>query len=110
MDPKKRERLEADGWVVGDTQSFLGLSDAEMAFIDLRIAIERALRERRIAAGITQQELADRIGSSQSRVAKMESGYSRASLDLLIRALLATGATLRDVAEAIDPDLRSEAA
>lgn len=110
MDAKTRKRLEDGGWVVGDAQSFLGLSDAEMAYIGLRIAISGALRERRIAAGLTQQEIAERIGSSQSRVAKMESGYTSVSLDLLVRALLATGATLLDVATAIAPDLRSQVA
>jgi hypothetical protein len=38
MDADRRKRLEAAGWKIGDAQEFLGLSDEEMACIDLRIA------------------------------------------------------------------------
>ena len=34
MTPEKRQRLLAAGWTVADTQTFLGLSDQEMAHID----------------------------------------------------------------------------
>ncbi|MBW3569587.1 MAG: helix-turn-helix domain-containing protein [Gemmatimonadetes bacterium] len=104
MDESTRKRLEASGWRVGDTQEFLGLSDQEMAYIDLRISVSNALRARREAEGLTQRALATRLGSSQSRVAKMEAGDSSVSLDLLVRALLAAGATVRDIAEAIAPE------
>ena len=101
MDETTRKRLEADGWKIGDTQEFLGLSDDEMAYVDMRISVRNALRARREAGGLTQKALATRLGSSQSRVAKMEAGDPSVSLDLLIRALLATGATTLDVADAI---------
>jgi DNA-binding XRE family transcriptional regulator len=104
MDDATRKRLEEDGWRVGDTQSFLGLTDEEMAFIDLRIAVRKALKARREAEGLTQRTLASRLGSSQSRVAKMEAGDPSVSLDLLVRALLATGATVHDIADAIAPE------
>ncbi len=104
MDESKRKRLEAAGWRVGDTQEFLGLTDEEMAYIDLRISVRKALRKRREAEGITQRALASRLGSSQSRVAKMETGDPSVSLDLLVRALLATGATAADIADAIAPE------
>ena len=59
---------------------------------------------------MTQTELARRIKSSQSRVAKMEAADGSVSLDLLIRSLLALGATRKDLATAIagkqtSPDL-----
>lgn len=101
MDETTRKRLEADGWKIGDAQEFLGLSDDEMAYIDMRISVRNALRARREAEGLTQKALATRLGSSQSRVAKMEAGDPSVSLDLLVRALLATGATALDVADAI---------
>ena len=41
------------------------------------------------------------VHSSQSRVAKMEGGDPSVSLDLLIRSLLALGASARDLARAI---------
>jgi ribosome-binding protein aMBF1 (putative translation factor) len=103
MDRAKRKRLEAAGYTVTDTQKFLGLSDEEMAYIDLHIALSDAVRDRRKAQGLTQQELAVRLGSSQSRVAKIEAGDTSVSLDLLVRAMLATGATMADIAGVIAP-------
>lgn len=101
MDTKKRKRLESAGFAVGSAADFLGLSAEESALVEMRLALSRALRERRGGAGLTQVALARRIGSSQSRVAKMEAGDPSVSLDLLIRALLAVGASRRDVGQAL---------
>jgi DNA-binding XRE family transcriptional regulator len=101
MDARKKKRLEDAGWRVGSTQEFLGLSPAEAAYIELKIALSDKLKERRERQRMTQQELARVLGSSQSRVAKMEAGDPTVSLDLLMRALFALGATRRDVAKAI---------
>jgi transcriptional regulator with XRE-family HTH domain len=59
------------------------------------------LRKRRNEKRLSQAGLASRINSSQSRVAKMEAGDPSVSLDLLIRSLLALGASRRDLARAI---------
>ena len=101
MDAKKRKRLEAAGWAVSDAAAFLKLSPAESALIEMRLALSRALRERRQAAGLTQTALAKQLGSSQSRVAKLEGGDASVSLELLIRALLSVGASRKDVANAL---------
>jgi DNA-binding XRE family transcriptional regulator len=101
MDAKKRKRLEAAGWTVGDARDFLKLSPGEAALVEMRIALSRSLRERRLDAGLTQIALAKQLGSSQSRVAKLEAGDASVSLELLIRALLAIGASRRDVANAL---------
>jgi DNA-binding XRE family transcriptional regulator len=106
----KRERLERAGWRVGTTQEFLGLSDEEAAFVEVKVALRSLLKARRTEQGLTQSELATRLGSSQSRVAKIEAGDPSVSLDLLVRGLLATGATARDIAAAIAPDERTHAA
>lgn len=101
MDAKKRKRLEAAGWAVSDAASFLKLTPAEAALIEMRLALSRSLRERRLAANLTQTELAKQLGSSQSRVAKLEAGDPSVSLELLIRALLSAGASRKDVAHAL---------
>jgi DNA-binding XRE family transcriptional regulator len=101
MDARKKKRLEEAGWRVGSTQELLGLSPAEAAYIELKIALSDKLKERRQRQQVTQQKLAELLGSSQSRVAKMEAGDPTVSLDLLLRALFALGATRRDVAKAI---------
>ena len=96
----KRERIEKKGWRVGNAQEFLGLSDEEAAYVELRLELADRLRKRREKKKLTQDDFAQQIGSSQSRVAKMESGDPSVSLDLLIRSLLALGADNRDLARA----------
>jgi len=107
---EKKARLEAHGWAVGDAQAFLGLSDEEQAYIDLKLALAEGLRRRRIERSLTQTDLARLIGSSQSRVAKMEAGDPSVSLDLLVRSLLAIGVTRRDLARVIAAPRRGQAA
>lgn len=101
MDSKKRRRLEAAGWRVGTAAEFLGLSEAEAALVEMRLALSDSLRARRTKRGITQETLAKQLRSSQSRVAKMEAGDPTVSLELLIRALLIVGASRREVATAL---------
>jgi ribosome-binding protein aMBF1 (putative translation factor) len=97
-----KRRLTRAGWRVGTAEEFLGLSDAESVLVELRLALSRSLRERRVHQGVSQVALAARLGSSQSRVAKMEAADPTVSLDLLVRTLLALGARRRDIARMID--------
>jgi DNA-binding XRE family transcriptional regulator len=101
MDEKFRKALEEDGWRVGTVQEFLGLSDEETALIEIHLELGDALRARRLQSGLSQAQLARRMGSSQSRVAKMELGSPSVSLDLLFRALLVLGATPQDIGAVI---------
>ena len=101
MDAKKRKRLEAAGWRLGSAADFLELSAEEAALVETRLAVSRALRQRRQRQGVTQGALAKKLRSSQSRVAKMEAGDPSISLDLLLRAFFATGATKRDLARVL---------
>ena len=91
-------KLRKAGWRSGSYQDFLGLSDAEVALVEMQAALSQHLRERRASVGLSQSELAKRIGSSQSRIAKMEAGDPAVTLDLLIRALLVLGASTKDIA------------
>jgi ribosome-binding protein aMBF1 (putative translation factor) len=110
MRDDKKRRLRAKGWKVGTTKDFLGLTAGEEALIDLRLRLAEALRERRVQSRITQVTLARMLRSSQSRVAKMEAGDPTVSLDLLIRSLLAMGASRKDLARVIaSPKARSAA-
>ena len=101
MDAARRKRLEKAGFAVGSAREFLEMSAEEAALVEMRLVLSRALRERRATAGLTQTALARLTGSSQSRVAKMEAGDPSVSLDLLIRALLAAGASRREVGQAL---------
>ena len=102
MNRTKRSRLEAAGWKVASVTEFLGLDEVEAAMVELRLALARSLKERRLSRGLTQSELARQIGSSQSRVAKMEGAEASVSLDLMIRSLIALRAQPQEIARAIE--------
>jgi predicted transcriptional regulator len=80
---------------------FLDLSAEESALIETRLALSRALRERRRGIPLSQSALAERLGSSQSRIAKAETGQPDVSLDLIVRALFAAGAMQQSIADAL---------
>ena len=101
MKQSKRKKLEAAGWAVGSAQEFLGLSDADAALIEMKLSLSRSLRERRQQRGGAQVELAKRLRSSQSRVAKMEAGDPSVSMDLLVSSLLVLGAKTTDLSRTI---------
>lgn len=86
------------GWVEGSVQEFLGLSDAEAAYVEAKAALTRAVRERRLALGLSQTQLAKALGTSQSRFSFIERGDPSVSLDLTIRALFETGLDRKGVA------------
>ena len=97
----KRIELEERGWKFGDASEFLRLSAEEQALLDLKVALGRELKSSRKQHKWTQAYFANVVKSSQSRVARMEAGDPSVSLDLLVKSLLATGATCKDLAKAI---------
>jgi ribosome-binding protein aMBF1 (putative translation factor) len=101
MRKQKQKRLRAKGWNVGTVKEFLGLSNEEAAYIELKIKLAAGLRQRRQRKGLSQLDLAAKLESSQSRVAKMEAGDPSVSLDLLIRSLIALGTTERELSQII---------
>ncbi|NUP96556.1 MAG: helix-turn-helix transcriptional regulator [Planctomycetaceae bacterium] len=93
----KVERLRAAGWSVGDAAQFLGLSEEERAFVELKLRLAEAIRLARSSRGWTQAALAKRIRSSQSRIAKIEVGDPSVSLELMFRAAFGLGLSLGDL-------------
>ena len=100
MDISKKKRLEDQGWKIGSASEFLELSPEESSLIDIKLALSLNLKERRQRL-MTQAELAEKINSSQPRIAKAENGDDSVSIELLIRAILATGATPQDIGQII---------
>lgn len=101
MRSAKRKKLEAKGWKFGGAEDFLELSPEESQYIEIKLALSRSLKNQRQKRRLSQVSAAKLIHSSQSRIAKMEAGDSSVSLDLIVRSLLALGATKKDVAESI---------
>ena len=92
MHASKRRKLEAAGYQVGDAADFLGLSPEEEALINMKVELSKQLVELRKKAGFSQDALAKMIGSSQSRVAKMEACDPSVSMDLMFKSAFALGA------------------
>jgi transcriptional regulator with XRE-family HTH domain len=97
MDHAERKRLEQAGWQVGSVADFLGLTDEENVYIELRVRLAEALKARRQAATLSQKAFAAAMKSSQSRIAKAEANHHSVSLDLLIRSLIALGVSLEEL-------------
>ena len=97
MKASKRKKLEEAGWKVGSTSEFLGLSDEEEMLVAMKLALASNLKARRQQLKITQHELAKRLGSSQSRVAKMEIADRSVSMELLVRTLASLGASRTEI-------------
>src|SRR5438105_2656070 len=97
----KKTRLEAAGWKVGTAAEFLGLNKQEAAFVEMKLALARCLHALRIRRKLSQSRVAALVGSSQSRVAKMESGDPSVSVDLLLRSVLAIGGSPTEIVRAL---------
>ena len=101
MKPGKRKKLQAAGWKIGSADEFLDLPADESAYIEMKLALSESLRKKRIKKKLSQVAFASLIASSQSRVAKMEAGDATVSIDLLIKSLLAIGASPNELANTI---------
>ncbi|NJK55866.1 MAG: helix-turn-helix transcriptional regulator [Pleurocapsa sp. SU_5_0] len=101
MDAEKRKRLEAAGWTLGNASDFLGLTPVEAELVELKTRLALFAKEQRRVSNLSQNALAKKMGSSQSRIAKIESGDPSVSLDLIVRALLTSGATRQELAQVI---------
>ena len=101
MNTLKKARLQRYGWAVGDTAEFLNLNAQEAQFVELKLALAAGVRKLREQSGMTQAALAEQLGSSQSRVAKTETADRSVTVHLLMRSLLAIGATPGEIAKLI---------
>ena len=99
MNKEKRAKLEANGWKVGTVAEFLELTPEENEFIETRLILSKALKQRRTTSNLTQEVMARKIHSSQSRLAKMEAGDPSVTIDLLIKGLLASGANRKQLGQ-----------
>ena len=97
--PKVTE--EKSEWVQGSVKEFLSLSDADMELIETRLAASRLLKATRQRKNLTQAAAAKALHTSQSRLAKMESGDPSVSLDLLVKSLYSLGITRKTLASTL---------
>lgn len=101
MKAQKRARLTRAGWKVGGADDFLGLTKEESFLVEMKLDLAARLKALRTSRNMSQAEVAKLLGSSQSRVAKMEAADGTVTLDLLVRALLTIGLSKAEIARAI---------
>lgn len=101
MKESKRKKLEQAGWTIGDASEFLELSEAEEMIVKVRLALATEVKQQRKRLKMTQDQLAKQIGSSQSRVAKVETADKSVSIDLLFRSLALMGTTREEIGRVI---------
>jgi hypothetical protein len=101
MKAQKKAGLRKAGFRVGSAAEFLGLSAEEDALVAIKLGLVDGVRALRLERKLTQAGLARLLGSSQSRVAKLEAGDASVSIDLLMRALLQLGSNRRQIAAMI---------
>lgn len=97
MNSSKKKRLERNGWRVGSTAEFLNHSSEEAAYVELKLVLSKALKDLRRSKKLTQVDLAKRMKTSQSRVAKMEAEDKMVTMDLMFRSLFALSVSRKKV-------------
>jgi DNA-binding transcriptional regulator YiaG len=101
MNTTKRKKLESAGWKVGSVAEFLGLNAEEKLLVEMKLAFAESIKKRRQKLDITQQQFAKKLGSSQSRVAKIEKADRSVSMELLVRSLVTLGASREEIGNMI---------
>ena len=89
MKRTQKDRFEQGGWKIGTASELLGLTEAEEALVEAKLRMGEAVRTLREKKHLSQAELAKLMGSSQSRVAKVENRDPEVSLDLQMKAVFA---------------------
>jgi DNA-binding transcriptional regulator YiaG len=89
MNKAQKARFAKAGWKLGTAADVLGLSDAEAALVEAKFRLGDVVRTVRQRRHLSQAALAKLMGSSQSRVAKVENRDTEVSLDLQLRAIFA---------------------
>jgi DNA-binding XRE family transcriptional regulator len=106
MDKSKRKKLGEKGFRVGSAADFLELTPEEETYIEIRLDISSLVKTQRAKRDWTQEQLARAIGSSQSRIAKLENGDPGISLDLMIKALLRLGTSKKQIGKLLEGELK----
>jgi len=101
MDAKKRKQIVAAGYQITDSAGWLGLTPQEETIVNIRVNLALEIERVRKAANMTQQALAEKIGTRQSGVARMLKNPATATIDSLIRTLLILGTSPKRIAALI---------
>lgn len=83
------------------SRTYRNATAEQRRLIEIRFSLARALQSYRRQRGVTQKELARRLGIAQSTISRAERA-SLASLDIGVRALIALGCSDAELAAVFD--------
>ena len=98
MTETRKKFLEEKGYKVVDSSDWLELTNEERQIVNMRVALAEELERVRKVKGVTQAELALKIGSKQSGVARMINNPDTSTMDSLIKALMVLGEPISKIA------------
>jgi ribosome-binding protein aMBF1 (putative translation factor) len=97
MNKEKIRNLEKEGWKTRTVSDFLNLSREEEEYIEMKLTLSNYFQALRKKQCLTQAQVAAKIKSSQSRVAKIERAEAAVSLDLIVRSIIALGSSKKEI-------------
>ena len=98
MNAEKMKRIKAAGYKVTTADEWLGLTPEESQLVDIRLALAEQLEEVRKEKGISQAQLAAKMGAKQSGIARMVNRPETSSMDNLLKGLIALGVPISKIA------------
>ena len=98
MNAEKMKRIKAAGYKVTTADEWLGLTPEESQLVDIRLALAEQLEEVRKEKGISQAQLAAKMGTKQSGVARMVNRPETSSMDNLVKGLITLGVPISKIA------------
>ena len=98
MNAEKMKRIKAAGYTVTPADEWLGLTPEESQLVDIRLALAEQLEEVRKEKGISQAQLAAKMGTKQSGIARMVNRPETSSMDNLVKGLIALGVPISKIA------------
>jgi DNA-binding XRE family transcriptional regulator len=103
LSAERKAELARKGAVETTVQEFLGIDEAGMKIVELRVRLAKEVKRRRLSANMSQGALADRLKISQPRIPAIEKGI-HSSLESILMAFFATGGSLSDLAHVVSID------
>ena len=98
MNAEKMKKIKAAGYKVTTADEWLGLTPEESQLVDIRLALAEQLEEVRKEKGISQAQLAAKMGTKQSGIARMVNRPETSSMDNLVKGLIALGVPISKIA------------
>ena len=98
MTAEKMKKIKNAGYRITTADEWLGLTPEESQLVEMRLALAAELEEARRAKGWTQAQLAKKLGTKQSGVARMVGRPETSSMDNLMRGLMALGVPVSKIA------------